>query len=182
LSYITKNEKSEAEFVQAALKACPENTSDREFLATIGRSIIKNRQVSKQEAMFLSTGLPLFMSSTASVFLPAFLPSERQKYTKTKVILDALERGSLEVLSHSLLDYYVARPRGDIWDQMTLFQFCAWFTKTTRVCEGEDDEFEEEEENLEMTSELLNNPKWKQQHNQPPFLSVRFLMGLLLNF
>ena len=86
VAYITKNEESERELLEKTAKALQEqgNGNLRSILAKYGNAVLKSRQVSKQEAIALATGIPMYQSTRSSIHVPVSLPKDRLRYLKPK--------------------------------------------------------------------------------------------------
>lgn len=115
LSYVGKDEKSEMEVIRHALQDVEPSHSTEQLLFRIGQAILSSCEVSKQEVMFLLLGEPLFFSSRSSVWIPAYLPEERQKSTLPSSMLRSLDRASTDIWMENIIDHYAHRPTGEIW-------------------------------------------------------------------
>jgi hypothetical protein len=178
LGYITKDERSERDSVREALAKMPESATSLQLMTRLGNAIISHREVSKEEAMMLLLSEQLVYTSTSSVFIPAFPPDKRRKSTLSRKTLQNRDPTSTEIWQTSMMEQYPKRPRGDIWDTMTLREYAAWFQVVSVERAGADsdlpgdsnDFFEAEESSAAEVSNFERNPRWRQTADEPPFV------------
>jgi len=182
LGYITKDEMSEREAVKEALGKMPPSASTLQLLTKMGNAILSFREVSKEETMMLLLGEPLIFTSVATVFIPAFPPDQRHKSTVSRQVLLKKNPGSKEVWQQTIIDHYMRRPRGNLWDSLSLYEFASWFQVDGKVeGEGPDGETwagEEPEDSAQEPTEpgedregkYTENPRWRENAAETPFI------------
>ena len=162
LSYVTKNEQSERGYVKEALKGLREDATFPEVLRKLGNAILSYREVSKQETMLLVLGIPLYMSSLSTTFVPCFPPAQRQKISRPYSVLAQQEPDSTDVWQQGVIEAYCNRPHGEAWDSMTLLEFATWFEVTSVAADAKisgnsvagSGELPEEYEELELEPDV----------------------------
>jgi hypothetical protein len=153
MSYVTKGEKSESAVVREALAKLPPTSAIRDVCCTIGNTIIKNRQVSLQEAGMLILGEPLYRSSRASCWIDVRPPHERVQQTLPESVLESMNPRSTRIHTTRPLEHYERRPEAGpneaFWSSMSAFEFFSWFepvSKERKASAADDDEPGEDED------------------------------------
>jgi hypothetical protein len=123
LAYVCKDERAKLDQLKAAIFAAPRDAPPPELLRRLGNTLLRNRQVSKQEAQWILLAQPLYWSSRATVFVA--VGPLRTRRTIARDQLAALPDDSNDIWATTIVDRYIARPAE--LEHLTLFQFSAWF-------------------------------------------------------
>lgn len=184
MEYVTKGEKTESKVVQEALQRLNPQATTRQVYSAIGNAILSKRQVSKQECMMLLRSDRLYYGSRGTVTIAAVPPHKRQVRTLPLHLLQEKEPDDQNIFTQNLIDHYSSRPDGEIWDDITLFEFASFFMLTAEELSraGPDDEFpienhddstdEEQQHHAVVTPDTVINPDYRIKIDQPPFLKT----------
>jgi len=135
MTYITKNEKNERGYIKETLRGMKPGVSLPEVLRKMGNAILSFREVSKQETMLLLLGIPLYLSSLSTTFVPCYPPALRQKFSLPYTILTQQDPDSTDVWQQGIIEAYARRPPGEPWNSLSLLEFTMWFEVTNTAAD-----------------------------------------------
>jgi hypothetical protein len=136
--------------------------------------------------MFLLLSKPLYTSSRSTIFVPVFLPHERQRTTLPMKMLKEKDPLSTDIWSSNIIDHYISRPsNSEIWNQMTLYEIAIWFQLSTdKQTTGVDndiplenadatiEDLDSTDQPQESSNKFMENPLWRQGHDNAPFIPL----------
>ena len=149
VNYVGKAQKGMSKLLQNIIQQSREGKiSIKEQLKSVANTFVNCAEVSAQEAAYHILGMPMSVSSRASIYINTCPPTERVRLVKSKKDLANMDKDCEDIYSTNIIDYYTARPKS--LESLCLAEFCAWFTYKNNQNKGaynEDDDDEEEESN-----------------------------------
>ena len=129
--YLCKAEPDElkcalSNLINTVFQQNPEMTAFQR-LWNIGLCVLKNRQVSAQEAAFRLSNLKLIQCSRSVVFLNTRPQAKRFKMLKPLNEIESMDDAETDIFLHNIIDYYSARPSS--METMSLHYFASWYKK-----------------------------------------------------
>ncbi|CAF4302560.1 unnamed protein product [Rotaria sp. Silwood2] len=161
-SYISKESQMENDLVQKlAGSACYSIEEARKVLLKTGNAILSHRQIGKVEAAWLILGIPLYQCSMGTIHLYICLPTLEVRLLKN--LNKTIESLSEDDFVKTIIHRYSQRPlEPAVINDITLFEFAAWFTI----------DYSQSNEVSDENDELLPNPLWRTSYDEPPLLKT----------
>lgn len=103
------------------------------MLRHMGNVFLKAHEVSAQEAVYLTIGLPLRQSSRSCIFIPTSPPDERTFILKQEAELARADPDSRDFAAKSIVEHYASRPADIHMDRVCLAEFAAYFEKPRKL-------------------------------------------------
>jgi hypothetical protein len=141
----------------------------------ISNVFLNGVEVSAQEASYGVLGIPLTNSSRDCIFIPTGPPDERIIFVKTENELRNLDSNSTDIAARGLLDHYIQRP--DEVEDISLAEFAAWYTYSSRKSKALDLEIEDEDvvevKEVKEPDEQVELPKFMRLKDKTGYIRKR---------
>ena len=103
------------------------NSTLKQQLRHIANKFLNNVEISAQEACYLLLQLPLRQASRAVVFVNTNTEENRVRLLKPQHVLAELPDDSIDVVSHSKVEYYIKRPK--YLEDVSYAEFCCDYNR-----------------------------------------------------
>ncbi|KAK9812967.1 hypothetical protein WJX72_006602 [[Myrmecia] bisecta] len=126
VSYMMKGNHGMSRLMEKAAKKAAEQGSDlKQRLRSVGNTFLRAHEISAQEAVYLTMGLPLRDASRSFIYIPTTAKDQRTAVLKKDEELKGLSSKPTDITYRSIIDKYACKP--SVVKTTTLAQFAAWY-------------------------------------------------------
>lgn len=140
VDYINKSDRGMSRLLkQASEEANQGNFSNKKKLRHIANKFSNATEISAQECVYFILGMQMSQSSNEVEFINTSRPEDRDRYTKSDDELKEIQKidpNSKDKFKEGAIEHYMQRPQDDIFSDMCLADFVAWYTFQTKVGPG----------------------------------------------